>query len=94
MQTQVVESTILRAIYSKRQLFERMVEFWTDHFNTDINTVGILKLADVRDVLRAERADDVPADALHAGVEPGDDEPAQHAAELARRRPTRTSRAK
>ena len=29
-----------------------MVEFWTDHFNTDINTVGILKTADVRDVLR------------------------------------------
>jgi len=52
VQTQVVESTILRAIYSKRQLFERMVEFWTDHFNTDINTVGILKVADVRDVLR------------------------------------------
>ena len=52
VQTHVIESTILRAIYSKRQLFERMVEFWTDHFNTDINTVGILKTADVRDVLR------------------------------------------
>ena len=51
--TQLVEATILRAIYSKRQLFERMVEFWTDHFNTDINSVGILKVADVRDVLRA-----------------------------------------
>jgi Protein of unknown function (DUF1800) len=52
VQTQVIESTILRAIYSKRQLFERVVEFWTDHFNTDINTVGILKTGDVRDVLR------------------------------------------
>ena len=52
VQTHVIESTILRAIYSKRQLFERMVEFWTDHFNTDITTVGILKTADVRDVLR------------------------------------------
>ena len=52
VQTQVIESTILRAIYSKRQLFERMVEFWTDHFNTDIPSVGILKVADVRDVLR------------------------------------------
>ena len=29
-----------------------MVEFWTDHFNTDLNSVGILKTADVRDVLR------------------------------------------
>ncbi len=53
VQSQVIESTILRAIYSKRQLFERMVEFWTDHFNTDIGTVGVLKTADVRDVLRA-----------------------------------------
>jgi hypothetical protein len=53
VQTHLIESTILRAIYSKRQLFERMVEFWTDHFNTDITTVGILKTADVRDVLRA-----------------------------------------
>ena len=60
VQTQVIESTILRAIYSKRQLFERMVEFWTDHFNTDINTVGILKTADVRDVLRGNALDDVP----------------------------------
>ena len=53
VQTQLVESTILRAIYSKRQLLERTVEFWTDHFNTDIGSVGILKVADVRDVLRA-----------------------------------------
>jgi hypothetical protein len=43
VQTQLIESTILRAVYSKRQLFERTVEFWTDHFNTDITTVGILK---------------------------------------------------
>lgn len=52
VQRELIESTILRAIYSKRQLFERMVEFWTDHFNTDINTVGIYKTTDVRDVLR------------------------------------------
>ena len=52
VQTHVIESTILRAFYSKRQLFERVVEFWTDHFNTDIVTVGILKTQDVRDVLR------------------------------------------
>ena len=51
VQTQVIESTILRAIYSKRQLFERMVEFWTDHFNTDINTVG-----DPQDRRRPRRA--------------------------------------
>ena len=65
VQTQVIESTILRAIYSKRQLLERMVEFWTDHFNTDINTVGILKMADVRDVLRANALGTFP-EMLHA----------------------------
>lgn len=33
---QVIESTIVRAVYSKRQLFERVVEFWTDHFNIEM----------------------------------------------------------
>ncbi len=28
-------ATALRAIYSRRQLLEVMVEFWTDHFNID-----------------------------------------------------------
>ncbi len=46
------EATIIRAIYSNRQLFERMVEFWTDHFNTNITSVGILKTLEVRDVYR------------------------------------------
>ncbi len=27
------EATLLRAVYSKRQLFERTVAFWSDHFN-------------------------------------------------------------
>jgi len=29
-------ATIYRAVNSKRQLYERMVEFWCDHFNIDI----------------------------------------------------------
>ena len=49
---EVVDSMILRAIYSKRQLFERTVEFWTDHFTTNINMVGIYKTTEVRDVYR------------------------------------------
>lgn len=46
---------IVRAIYSKRQLFERMVEFWSDHFNVDINDgqVQWLKVTEDRDVIRA-----------------------------------------
>ena len=51
---QLVEATILRAIFSKRQLYERMVEFWTDHFSIDINDelVTFFKTADDRDVIR------------------------------------------
>ncbi len=32
----LIESMILRAVHSKRQLLERMVEFWSDHFNVPI----------------------------------------------------------
>ncbi|HWL92872.1 MAG TPA: DUF1800 domain-containing protein [Phycisphaerae bacterium] len=33
---QLYEATILRAVQSKRQLYQRMVEFWTDHFNINL----------------------------------------------------------
>ncbi|MDZ4775080.1 MAG: DUF1800 domain-containing protein [Planctomycetota bacterium] len=48
-------ATIVRAIYSKRQLFERMVEFWSDHFSVDLadGQVQWLKTAEDRDVIRA-----------------------------------------
>ena len=49
---QLAEAAILRAVYSRRQLYERTVEFWSDHFSTSINTVGIYKTAEVRDVYR------------------------------------------
>lgn len=32
---ELVEAAILRACFSTRQLYERMVEFWGDHFNID-----------------------------------------------------------
>src|SRR5262245_24755354 len=50
--SQLRESTIYRAAFSQRQLFQRMVEFWTDHFNQDIDKVGYLYVADLRDVIR------------------------------------------
>ncbi len=31
--SQLIKATTFRAVSSKRQLFERMVEFWNDHFN-------------------------------------------------------------
>ncbi|MBL8858060.1 MAG: DUF1800 domain-containing protein [Planctomycetes bacterium] len=52
---QLKTATIVRAIYSKRQLFERMVEFWGDHFSVDHNDgqVQWLKTVEDRDVIRA-----------------------------------------
>lgn len=46
--------TLLRAVYSKRQLEEVMVEFWSDHFNIAIgkSLCRHLKAADDRDVIR------------------------------------------
>ena len=52
IRTQLQESTIYRAAFSRRQLYQRMVEFWGDHFNQDIDKVGYLLVADQRDVIR------------------------------------------
>lgn len=46
------QSTLFRAAFSKRQLKERMVEFWTDHFNISMRDVGYLKVVDDREVIR------------------------------------------
>ena len=48
-------ATLLRSIYSPRQLLDRMVVFWTDHFNVPIlSDLGPwLKATDHRDVIRA-----------------------------------------
>lgn len=43
---------LMRAVYSARQLFERMVEFWTDHFNIPIGDLLSYKIVDDRDVIR------------------------------------------
>src|ERR1051326_2266430 len=52
---QLQRAMLMRAIYSKRQLLERMVEFWEDHFNIWLNQDGVtlLKTVDSRDVIRA-----------------------------------------
>lgn len=48
------QATILRAIYSERQLQELMVEFWSDHFNiySEKADCAWLKLIDDREVIR------------------------------------------
>ena len=43
---------VYRAAYSERQLYERMVEFWTDHFNVPIADLIVEKVIDDREVVR------------------------------------------
>ena len=47
-------ATLLRALYSERQLFEKMVEFWSDHFSIDVGKAdgAWLKVVDDREVIR------------------------------------------
>lgn len=48
-------ATVVRAAFSKRQLYESMVEFWSDHFHIYAGKnreTGLLKLVDDRDVIR------------------------------------------
>ena len=45
---------LIRAVHSQRQLYEVMVDFWSNHFNIDIGKAasGPLKVIDDRDVIR------------------------------------------
>lgn len=51
---ELIQATIHRSVHSKRQLLQRMVEFWTDHFNIEIvkDPVWALKTVDDREVIR------------------------------------------
>ena len=48
------QATLLRQVYSRRQLYEVMVEFWTDHFNISVDKGDcyFLKTVDDREVIR------------------------------------------
>ncbi len=48
------QATLIRQIYSKKQLYELMVEFWSDHFNiyTEKGDCYYLKTVDDREVIR------------------------------------------
>jgi hypothetical protein len=50
----LASATLLRAVYSERQLYEVMVGFWSDHFNIDHSKGDCLwlKTADDREVIR------------------------------------------
>jgi uncharacterized protein (DUF1800 family) len=69
IQNELIEATILRAALSRRQLFEKMVEFWSDHFSMDITigSLNVLKTLDDRDVIRANALGNF-RDLLHASA--------------------------
>ena len=54
LQKELMRATLTRAILSERQLFEVMVQFWSDHFNIDPSKGDCkwLKVADDREVIR------------------------------------------
>lgn len=54
LRQEMARQTLLRALYSKRQLFEVMVGFWTDHLNINIEKGDCiyLKPTDDREVVR------------------------------------------
>ena len=55
VERELTRFTVLKAVYSKRQLFEVMVDFWTDHFNIHIGKADCawLKSPDDRETIRA-----------------------------------------
>lgn len=54
LRDELTRHAVLRAVYSRRQLFESMVEFWGDHLNIDLEKTDCIYLrpADDRDVIR------------------------------------------
>jgi len=60
---ELTEATIFRAVQSKRQLLERMVEFWSDHFNIEIlkNPCVFLKTFDDKNAIRPNALGTFPA---------------------------------
>jgi hypothetical protein len=48
----LVEGMVVRAVYSRRQLLERVVEFWADHFNIPTEGYSQELVSFQRDVIR------------------------------------------
>ncbi len=66
---ELITAAMVRAVFSKRQLFERTVHFWNDHFNIDIgqDSCRWLKTVDDREVIRRHALGTVP-DLVHAST--------------------------
>ncbi|NDJ85294.1 MAG: DUF1800 domain-containing protein [Chloroflexi bacterium] len=52
---QLIGNWVIRALYSQRQLYERMVHFWSDHFSIFVSSgiLYLLKVDNDRDAIRA-----------------------------------------
>ena len=52
--TELRQATLLRQVYSRRQVYEQMVDFWSDHFNISLDKgdCWFLKTVDDREVIR------------------------------------------
>jgi uncharacterized protein (DUF1800 family) len=63
------QASLLRQIYSNRQLYEVMVEFWSDHFNISMQKgdCWFLKIVDDREVIRKHALGNF-RDLLHASA--------------------------
>jgi len=66
---ELTRATTMRAVMSERQLFEVMVQFWSDHFNIDPSKGDCkwLKMADDREVIRVHALGKFP-EMLHASA--------------------------
>ncbi len=70
VENQLQDQAMFRAAFSKRQLRERLVEFWTDHFTISLTKVGYLKMVDDREVIRRHALGKFP-DLLRASAHSG-----------------------
>ena len=66
---ELMRGALARAVFSERQLYEVMVQFWSDHFNIDPSKGDCkwLKVADDREVIRKHALGKFP-DMLRASV--------------------------
>ncbi|MCP3919729.1 MAG: DUF1800 domain-containing protein [bacterium] len=70
---QLRAAALIRSTLSRRQLFERMVEFWTDHFNIlqgQSLATRLLKTVDDREVIRTHALGSFP-EMVHASAKSG-----------------------
>lgn len=71
LREELVRHSMLRAIYSKRQLLEVMVNFWTDHFNVDVGKGDVIRFAATSDRAIRQHALGHVRDLVRASVTSG-----------------------